>query len=116
MMVIEPINLIASFKNLDNATIRMRNTYYAEYGASFTAEKLSWSVDMILQTCNDTLTDKVRERMVRVSEPEVGGPIILKIMLDVVMDVDDSSLRYLTQSFQTLCLKYVPGENVGTVV
>lgn len=51
-----------------------------------------------------------------VSALEAGGPIVLKLMLDVAMDIDDSSLRSLTQGIQTLCLKDVPEENVGTVV
>jgi len=37
-------------------------------------------------------------------------------MLDIVMDVDDSALRLLMQNLQTLRMKDVPGENVGTIV
>ena len=47
---------------------------------------------------------------------EMGGPLVLKLMLDIIMDVDDSALRALTQSLQTLGLKDVPGENVCTSV
>jgi len=105
-----------SLKNLDDASIRMSNRYYADYGALFTVENLSWSADRILQTCDETLRDKVREGLVGVSTLEGGGPIGLKLMLDVVMDIDDSSLRSLTQGIQTLRLKDVPGEIFGTVV
>ena len=47
---------------------------------------------------------------------QMGGPLVLKMMLDIIMDVDDSALRTLTQSLQTLRLKDVPGENVCTPV
>ena len=36
-------------------------------------------------------------------------------MLDIVMDVDDSVLRLLTQNLQTLRMKDVPGNNVETI-
>jgi len=37
-------------------------------------------------------------------------------MLDIVMDVDYSTLCVLTKNLQTLQMKDTPGENVGTVV
>ena len=37
-------------------------------------------------------------------------------MIDVVMDVNNSALRSLTESMQNLRMKDVAGENVGTVV
>ena len=42
--------------------------------------------------------------------------MVLKLMLDIIMDVDDSALHALTQSLQTLRLKDVPGENVCNAV
>ena len=47
---------------------------------------------------------------------KIGGPLVLKLMLDIIMDIDDSALRALTQSLQTLRLKDIPGENVCTAV
>jgi len=45
---------------------------------------------------------------------EKRGSLVLKLVLDIIMDVDDSALRALTQSLQILFLKEVPGENVYT--
>ena len=79
-------------------------------------ENLAWSSDRILNTCEDSLCDKVREGLIGVSELESGGPLVLKKMLDIVMDVDDSALKSLTEALQNLRMKDVPGDNVGTVV
>ena len=46
---------------------------------------------------------------------EAGIPLVLKLMLDIVMNVDNSALRSLTQHLQTLCLKDTPGENVSII-
>ena len=59
-------------------------------------ENLSWSADFILNRCETPLKDKIREGLVGVSPLEVGGPLVLKLMLDIVLDVDDSDLRSLT--------------------
>ena len=47
---------------------------------------------------------------------EIGGPLVLKIMLDIIMDVDYSALRALTQSLTTLRLKGLLGEIMCTAV
>jgi len=77
------------------------------YGSSATVENIAWSADCILSTCEDTLRDKVREQLIGVSAPESGGPLVLKLMLDIVMDVDDSDLRSLTQNLPTLRMRDV---------
>ena len=95
-------NIIQSFKDVDEATIKRLNSYYARHGASWSVENLSWSADYILNTCEDSLRDKVREGLVGVNELENGGPLVLKKMLDIVMNVDDDALRSLTEGLQSL--------------
>ena len=58
----------------------------------------------------------MREGLAGISDLEAGGPLVLKKTLDIVMDVDDPALRSLTEAFQTLRMKDMDGENVGTVV
>ena len=43
-------------------------------------------------------------------------PNVLKLILNVVMDVEDASLHLLVQSLQTLRVKDIEGENVATFI
>ena len=110
------MDLIKLFKYLDEPTIHRSNAYYEKYGAYYLVENLAWSDDRVLNTCKDSLRDKVQERLVGVSELESGDPLVLKKMLDIVMDVDDSALCSLTEALQNIRITEVPGENVRTVV
>ena len=47
---------------------------------------------------------------------EAGGTYTLKLMLDIMMDVEDSALCLLVQRLQTLQMKDIKGENESTVV
>jgi len=69
-----------------------------------------------LNTCEDPLQKKIQEGLVGVDALEMGGPLVLKHMLDINMDVNDSALRAYTQSLQTLWLMDFPGTNVCTAV
>ena len=108
-------NLIKFLKDVDEVTICRSNAYYTKYGTSWLVDNLP-STDMVLNTCEESLIDKVRERLVGVSEMELGGPLVLKKMLNIVMNVDNAALRPLMESLQNLRMKDMPGKNVGTVV
>jgi hypothetical protein len=58
----------------------------------------------------------VREGLVGVLPMESGGPLVLYNMMNIIMDIDDSALRSLTENLQVLRLKDFPGENVETTV
>jgi len=109
---IESIKLLKRFKEVDIATIRQSNRYNTEYGTDHTVENLTWLSDRILNMRDVTPRDKVRESLVGILPLDVGGPIVLKIMLEIIMD----TLQSLTQSLQTLRMKDMAGENVGTVM
>ena len=76
---------------------------------------LAWSSNRILNMWEDSLRDKVRETLVGVSPLKVGGPLVLKLLLDIFMNGNDSALHSLTQILQTLLIKDVPDENISTI-
>ena len=49
-----------------------------------------------------------------ISGLEQCGPLVFK-MVEVVMNVEDSSLRSMTEKIKTVRMKYIPGENVGVI-
>ena len=57
---------------------------------------MTWSADRLLASCEENLRDKVREQLVGVSALKSGGPLVLKLVLDLVMDVDEAALKSLT--------------------
>jgi len=47
---------------------------------------------------------------------ERGGPLVFKLMLDVVIDVEGSPLRSMTDRIKKVQVKDIPGENVDTII
>ena len=41
--------------------------------------------------------------------------MVFKMMLNVAMDVEDSSLRSITDGIKTVRMKDIPGENIGII-
>ena len=70
-----------------------------------TLSKTCHGPECILNTCNDPLCDNIRKGLIYVSSLELGGPLVFKLMMNIVLDVEDSALRSMMQNLQTLRLK-----------
>jgi len=53
----------------------------------------------ILAMCEESLWNKIREQLIGISSLKQGGSLVLKIMIEFVMDIEDSALCSLVQSF-----------------
>ena len=102
-------NLFTSFQDLTEDDIRQSNRYYAMYRSAETVKNLAWSADQLLASCEEDLRNKVRKQLVGISALESGRPIVLKLVLDSVMDIDKAAMWSLTQNLQLLQMKNVPG-------
>ena len=92
------IDLFSNSKSLKVSTIHSSNKYFAEYGANYLVEKLSWSAEHILNTCDNSLKCKVQEGLVGALSLEASGSLVLKLMIDIIFDMDDSDLCVLIKS------------------
>ena len=72
------------------------NRYYSQYGSDYLVENLAWTHDRLLNTCEEPLCNEILEGLVGVDAMEIGSPLLLKLILDIIMDVDDSALLTLT--------------------
>ena len=84
--------------------------------AECSIENLAWSNDHVINSCGEPIKNKILEGLVGVSALELGGALVLKLMLDIITTNEDSGLRTFAQSFHAFWLKDVPGENVRTAV
>ena len=103
-MDIIPIDMMSRLQDLDESIIRQSNRYYAEYGFAGTVENLTWISDRIA-LCEDSLRDKVREGLVGVLHLESGVPLVLFFMMNIIMDVNNSDPRFLTEKLQVLRMR-----------
>ena len=94
-------NLLKNYKGIGKEEVRVLNRYYFHYGSDYSMENLAWSNDQLLNTCEEPLRNKIVERCVGVDTMEMRDPLVLKMVLDVIVDVDDSVLRAIAQSLHT---------------
>ena len=109
------VNCFTNYKDLTLDMVR-RSTraYYLLADKDYVVENLAWSAEMILNSCETDLKDKIMDKTMHLSGLEKSGPLYLLIMLQEIFSVSDKSLRALVTRIQNMNLKQYKGENVVT--
>ena len=75
-----------------------------------------WLAEKILNTCDAPLCKNVRDWLVGMSIIELDGPLVIKLIPDIVIDVYNITLHLLTHNIENLKMKEISGEFAGTAV
>ena len=88
----EATSLFKNFKGIREEEVRVSNRYYSQYGLDYSVENLAWSNNHLLNTCEKPLQNKILKGLVGVNAMELGGPLVLKLILNIITGVDNSAL------------------------
>ena len=110
------INLFTEAGSVSLQMVKHANAYFLQFGTSYHGENVTWSGEKILNSCNETLRDKLVESTRNWEEQFVGGPTYLKLLFTLVMSTSEKSLRVLTNNISTLSIQDLDGEIVTKAV
>ena len=107
-------DLFSNYVSLSLDEIRRSTRFYNTRGASYHRQNNVWSLRKIENSCDSELRDKLIERMREIPEIERGGPVGLKIILDLITTTNARAIRSILTKVQTLTLRDFNGEDVLT--
>jgi len=65
------------------------------------------------QSCEDELKKKVLENMMNVPDLELGGPLFIKIMMNIITSNTEEAICTLTSQILTFKIMSIQGENIN---
>ena len=110
------VNLFHDVQTTDMNTVKLANQYYMEYGQDYHGENVAWSGEKILNSCDETLRDKLIESTRGWSSLHKGGLTYLKLLMGLIVATSKKSLRSLLNKIASLKLTDFNGEDVGRAV
>ena len=110
-------NVLQDYASLHETQVAMSNAWYNTWVVSDEVRKnLPLSFDTLKANTEAKLFAKSKEQHDEFAPIQRGGPLLLLIILKKIIDVSESSVRYLQNRLKTIDLKKIPGENVDDVV
>ena len=111
-----PLDLFHDIKSTDMELVKRATQYFYEYGQEYHGENVAWSGEKILNSCDETLRDKLIESTRGWSALHKGGLTYLKLLMGLIVATSKKSLRSLLNKVSSLKLTDFNGEDVGRAV
>lgn len=110
------INLREYITRVTEEQVRESNDFYSRHGQTYDVQNLMWTQELLENSCEDDLRDKVMESLTQIPQSEQGGPLFYFIMINLITSSTAEAARTLINRIRTLQIRDIPGENVFTAV
>ena len=105
--------LIKSHQSVTLADIRKADHFYSTLGQDYYhLENVQWSGKKILNSCLDSLKDKITEATAHLPNSEQEGPTFWKVLMDLVIATSETVMRRIINKIATVKLSDFNGEDV----
>jgi len=94
------------------AGVRKANHFYSTLGQDYHLENIQWSGKKILNSCSNSLKDKIMEATAHLPNSEQGGPTFWKVLMDLVIATSETAMRCIINKIATVQLSDFNGEDV----
>ena len=102
-------DLLFMFASVTEADVRSSDLFFNRYGQEYDLQNLHWSAELIENSCDQDLFDKVSERLISIPHPERGEPLSFFFAMEEITSSTTDVVRALERRVTSLKLTDFPG-------
>ena len=110
------VELTQNFTSLDDHRIQLHVYFLRKYGQSYDLQNLDWSRELLENSCDIDLREKVDEKLQKLPTGLISGPLYFFHMIELIMDTSETVANTIVTRLENLHLNQTEGENVLMVV
>ena len=92
------------------------NMHYNQFGQAYDVQDLNWTQELLENSCDPTLRDKLMEILVLSPRAQHGGPLFYRIMMGLITTTTAEATRMMVTRITTMKIRDLPGEDVSKAV
>lgn len=106
----------------DNSTgasieeVARSNEYYNKFGQDYDVQDLNWSQELLENSCDAALRDKVMENLALYPRPQHGGPLFYRIMMGLITTTTAEATRMMVTRITTMKIRDIQGKDISKAV
>ncbi len=100
--------------NLEDVTESV--AFMRMWGQDYEIDNLQWTEEVILNSCDETLSNKIKEQYRLLPRIKRGGPTAFFIMMSAIVSSTELATRALLSQLSNMKINELPGENVNLVI
>lgn len=96
--------------------VRALNEFLNSFGKDYDIQNLEWASDLLENSFELELKDKVNEKMFTVPKTDQGGPLVYYYAMDIIMSTSEDSIRAMISRITRMTINRIEGENISKAV
>ena len=92
------------------------NAHYNQFGQNFDVQDLAWTQELLENSCDETLRDKVMETLLLYPKVQQGGPLFYRIMIGLITTTTAEATRTMVTRITSMKIRDIQGEDVSKAV
>ena len=110
------IDLTKSYPTLTEENLQHHVYFLRKYGQEYDLENLDWSLELLENSCDTDLREKVNEKIQSLHQGLISGPIYFYYVITLISSTSETVANTIINRLDNLHLNQTEGENVSTVV
>ena len=110
------IELTQNYTSLDETSIQRHIYFLRKYSQSYDLQNLDWTRELLENSCDIDLREKVDEKLQKLPVGLNSGPLYFYYMIELIMDTSETVAITIVTRLENLHLNQTEGENVLMVV
>lgn len=109
-------DVFMDYSSLTANQVRESNKWYNMYGPKYMVENLSWSKELMYNSSEPRLQEKVQEFLRNVPDIEQGGPLSFLLSVHLITTTTEEATRAMTRKIENMKIRDLQGEDVDKAI
>ena len=109
-------DLLDKYAELSLDRVQKHVRFLRFYGQKYDKQNLAWSQELLENSCEPMLREKVLEQTLGIDPLEMGGPTYFAIMMKVITTMSEEGVRAMIDKIRLMKISDIQGENVAQAV
>ncbi len=109
-------DLLDGYGKISQAKVQDNVRFLKTYGQDYDCENIEWVQELLENSCEPTLSEKVLEQILGIPQVKMGGPTCFSIMMRVITTISEDGIRTLVDKTWNMKISSIVGENVAHAI
>ena len=111
----QTLDLLAQWDSIDIAVLEKHITFFYAYGQDYDVQNLTWTLELMENTCGQGLADKVQEDFLSMPQHFECGPMYFYLMMRRIISSSEDAVTAMTEKISNMKVTDTTGEDVTIV-
>ena len=111
----DTVDLLEQWDSFDITILERHIRFLYAYGQEYDLQNLTWTLELLENSCDRNLADKIQEDLVNVDSSLECGPMFFYLMMKFIISSTEDAVTAMIEKIKTMKVSDFKGEDITLV-